>query len=80
MATGLPVICSNSSSLPEVTADAALLVKPNDITAWSEAITTILSNQKLASSYRQKALERSKLFTWKKCALQTQQVLRDALS
>lgn len=80
MATGLPVICSNSSSLPEVTADAALLVKPNDITAWSEAITTILSNQKLTSSYRQKALERSKLFTWKKCALQTQQVLRDALS
>ena len=46
--SGLPVICSNISSMPEVAENAALYFSPTDFTALSEHMTNITTNTKLA--------------------------------
>ena len=66
MASGTPVITSNTSSLPEVVEDAALMIDPNNIDEISKALETVLLNQKL----RQKLIEKGKSqvlkFNWQK--------------
>ncbi len=64
MACGAPVITSNTSALPEVTGDAALLVDPHDIGALANAITRLLENEQLREELRQKGYERVQHYTW----------------
>ena len=79
MAAGCPVICSNSSSLPEVVGDAAETFDPID----EEAMLTALENVLYSSSRRDALVEmgrtRCQLFTWKKCALETEAIYRKIL-
>lgn len=70
MASGVPVITSNSSSLPEVAGDAGLLVDPTKDEEIVEAILTICSDPTLAQSKIQAGLQRAKLFSWDECATQ----------
>ncbi|ADN02506.1 hypothetical protein STHERM_c15660 [Spirochaeta thermophila DSM 6192] len=65
MACGLPVICSNTSSLPEVVGDAGILLDPYDIHGFSEAICRIVTDSELRQRLSQKGLERSASFTWR---------------
>ena len=68
MACGVPVITSNTSSMPEVAAGAAKLVdplKPEEITA---AINRILGDEKLYNLLVEKGMERAKQFSWEKIA------------
>ena len=71
MACGTPVVCSNTTSLPEVTGDAALLVDPYDESAWTAAMQRILDDAALRSSLRGRGLERAQLFSWERCARET---------
>lgn len=64
MACGAPVITSNTSSLPEVVGDAALLVDPNDIAALAQAIQTLLENEQLRSELVQKGYRQAQKYTW----------------
>jgi glycosyltransferase involved in cell wall biosynthesis len=64
MACGAPVITSNTSSLPEVVGDAALLVDPRNSGELSGAISRVLENKQLQEELRQKGYERVKQFTW----------------
>ena len=73
MACGTPVITSNTTSLPEVVGDAALLVNPTDADMLSEAMSTILSDRSLREELRRKGLVRAAEFSWKRCADQTAQ-------
>ena len=66
MASGVPVIASHSSSLPEVVGDAGILVDPYQPDELLQALTQILTDQGLAESLRTKSLERAKSFTWEK--------------
>ncbi|MFA5248374.1 MAG: glycosyltransferase family 1 protein [Patescibacteria group bacterium] len=68
MACGTPVITSDSSSLPEVAGDAAVLVDSNNEKALELAIIALTENEELRNSLIAKGLERVKLFTWKKSA------------
>lgn len=68
MATGVPVIVSNVSSLPEVVEDAGLLVDPYSVDQLEQAIRTIISDKKLWKKYAKAGLERSKEFSWDKMA------------
>lgn len=77
MACGAPVVTSNSSSLPEVAGDAALLVDPLDTEAIAEAVRRLLDDEGLRASLRAKGLERAKLFPWSRTARETLQVYRD---
>lgn len=77
MACGTPVITSNASSLPEVVGDAGLMVDPHDIQGLKDAMNAILSNLDLRIEMVKKGLNRSKEFTWKKCALKTMNVYKE---
>ncbi|OGY29500.1 MAG: hypothetical protein A3F35_00385 [Candidatus Woykebacteria bacterium RIFCSPHIGHO2_12_FULL_45_10] len=68
MACGVPVICSDNSSLPEVVGDAAILIKAESAQAITKAISKVLSDSKLAKSLRQKGFAQAKKFTWEKSA------------
>jgi glycosyltransferase involved in cell wall biosynthesis len=64
MACGTPVICSNTSSLPEVAGDAALLVDPYDVSTLAQTLRQILTDPMLASELRQKGYQRAERFTY----------------
>ncbi len=71
MACGTPVVTSNTSSLPEVAGDAALLVDPYNVEEIAGAMQLILSDVEFAIDLRSRGLERAKKFTWEKTASQT---------
>jgi len=71
MACGTPVVCSDTSSLPEVAGEAALLVNPLETRAIAEAIKKILDDDTLAKDLSQKGIQQAKKFTWKQTAQKT---------
>jgi glycosyltransferase involved in cell wall biosynthesis len=71
MQCGTPVICSNTSSLPEVAGEAALLISPNDVRGWAEAIWHVWSDDALRARLRQRGLAQAKSFTWENAARKT---------
>jgi len=75
MSYGVPVICSNNSSLPEVVGDAALLVDPNNIQEISGAINKVFSDDDLRNKMIKRGFENVKKFSWEKCAKETMNVL-----
>jgi glycosyltransferase involved in cell wall biosynthesis len=68
MARGVPVACSNASSLPEVAGDAALLFDPRDEAAIANALQRLLSDAQLADELRERGLRRAGEFTWERTA------------
>jgi len=69
MARGVPVACSNASSLPEVAGDAALMFDPHDERAIATAIETLLSQDDDARARtRARGLARAERFTWERTA------------
>ncbi len=64
MACGAPVITSNTSSLPEIVGDAALLIDPHNTGELSATIMRILQDKSLQEDLRQKGYERVKQYTW----------------
>jgi len=79
MACGAPVVCSNAGPLPEVAADAALLLSPEDPAAWAQAILAVLTDARLADAMRQKGFARAATFSWERAARSTRDVYREAL-
>jgi glycosyltransferase involved in cell wall biosynthesis len=79
MARGVPVACSNSSSLPEVAGDAALLFDPRDVAGIAAALERVLYDEPLASSLRERGLRRAQEFTWERTARLTLDVYARAL-
>jgi len=80
MACGTPAVTSNTTSLPEVVGDAALLVDPEDPAAIADAIMAVLSDPVLADDLSRRGRERAKQFTWGNAAVETLQVYRNAVS
>jgi glycosyltransferase involved in cell wall biosynthesis len=68
MACGCPVITSNTSALPEVAGDAALLVNPKSIIEIATAMETIIADESLQCNLREKGFARAQQFTWKRSA------------
>lgn len=64
MACGVPVITSNTSSMPEIAGDAAMLVDPTSPEAILEAIEKVMNNPILAATLSEKGLQRATLFSW----------------
>jgi glycosyltransferase involved in cell wall biosynthesis len=76
MASGVPVVCSNASSLPEVVGDAALLFEPLDVDALASALTCVLEDAALRDSLRGRGLVQSARFTWERTARETLDVYK----
>lgn len=68
MSCGCPVITSNNSSLPEVVGDAGIMIDWDSDEQHIEAYEKYYFNKELRKEYAQKGLERSKQFSWEKCA------------
>jgi glycosyltransferase involved in cell wall biosynthesis len=71
MASGLPVLCSNGGSLPEVAGDAALMFEPDDVDGFAKGICTVLGDPELAAGLADKGLRQAAKFTWQKAARET---------
>lgn len=71
MACGVPVVASNTSSIPEVVGDAGILVPPLDVDAIMSAIQRVLADQELANELRIQGVARSATFSWHMVAQQT---------
>jgi glycosyltransferase involved in cell wall biosynthesis len=72
MVRGVPVACSNASSLPEVAGDAALLFDPHDERAIASALQLLLSesdqDRAEVERLRARGLQRAGQFTWERTA------------
>lgn len=79
MSAGLPVICSDVSSLPEVAGQAGYYVKPRDIADLTCALKDVLTNTELAAQLSKKSLEQAQQFSWEKMACETYKVYQDVL-
>jgi glycosyltransferase involved in cell wall biosynthesis len=79
MACGVPVVTSNTSSLPEVVGDAALLIDPQRPEALAAAVGSILDDAMLAQRLREAGPARAAGFSWEKCAVATVAIYREVL-
>ena len=79
-AAQVPVVTSNTTSLPEVTGDAALTVDPLDVAALSAAMTRVIGDEALANDLKQRGLLRAQTFNWQTCAAATVGVYQEVLT
>ena len=70
MGCGVPVITSNTSSMPEVAGDAAHIINPYNPEEITQAIIKILADAEYYETLCKKGIERNKLFSWKNMAEQ----------
>lgn len=68
MACGVPVITSNTSSMPEIAGDAAAIVDPTKPEEITEAIRKILSDESYKNALCEKGIARAKQFSWRAMA------------
>jgi glycosyltransferase involved in cell wall biosynthesis len=80
MSSGVPVVASNLTSIPEVVADAGILVDPRDQAAAGEALAKVLGSPALRAQLRERGLERARALTWEDCARKTAAVFERVLA
>lgn len=79
MSFGCPVVCANTSSIPEVVGGAAEMFDPNDVEDIRNAIERVVVSDEHANSLIARGRERIKLFSWDRCAEATLAVYRKVL-
>lgn len=78
MACGVPVVCSNTSSLPEIAGDAAVLFSPEDVSGMADALIRVLTDETLRAEMVARGFERVKCFSWESAARDTLRVLEES--
>lgn len=68
MQFGAATLTSNTSSIPEVAGDAAILLDPSDIEIWAQAMIVLEKNTSQRLLLKQKSLDQAKKFNWKQSA------------
>jgi glycosyltransferase involved in cell wall biosynthesis len=77
MVHGTPVVTSNTSSLPEVVGNAAVLVNPENVFEIMRALHRVLVDQALREKMKRRSLEQSKRFSWESSAKRVLQVYQE---
>lgn len=80
LASGVPVVCSNSSSLPEVAGGAALMCDPLDVEALMANLQRGLEDEVWRSTAIEKGLQHAASFSWGRCARQTVEVYKKVMN
>lgn len=80
MAAGAPVICSHTTSLPEVMGTACLYIDPLKPETILESLKRLMADGTLRAELSSAGKERSAIFTWEKTAEMTAQVLSDVMA
>lgn len=78
-ASGLPVITSNCTSMPEVAGNAALIVDPLNTHQITEALLSLIEDAGLAQTLKDRGLIRSKNFSWKANSDKTLSIYREMI-
>ena len=79
MSCGLPVVCSDTSSLPEVAGDAALLVDPLDTEALAAAMISLLGDESLRAGLVERGYRQAQRFSWQRAAREVRNVIEELL-
>ena len=69
-----PVVCSNTSSIPEVAGDAAVYFDPYKAGSMQQALESTLFDHKLLDDLKKRGRERQAMFSWERCARETLEV------
>ncbi|MGA8150526.1 MAG: glycosyltransferase family 1 protein [Terriglobales bacterium] len=77
MAHGTPVVTSNTSSLPEVVGNAAVLVNPENVFEIMRALQRVLLDQSIRDRIKQRSYEQTKKFSWDKSAQRILEVYQE---
>jgi glycosyltransferase involved in cell wall biosynthesis len=80
MASGLPVIAGNRTSIPEVVGDAGVLLDPFDVDGFAYWMHEVLTDEDLRNRLSEAGYKRSLKFSWEKCARETLEVYREVLN
>jgi glycosyltransferase involved in cell wall biosynthesis len=78
LACGAPVLCGDTSSLPEVVGDAALRVDTRSVAALADALARLLDDAALREQLRAAGPARAGLFSWQRTAQATLAVYQEA--
>lgn len=76
MACGVPVMTSDTSSLPEVVGDCGLCVNPQDVEAMHEGLLRLIEDEAFRERARAAGVVRARRLSWHKCAAETAAVYR----
>lgn len=79
MASGLPVVASETTSNPEIVGDAGLYFDPWSVDAIGDALCAVLGDEERARTMSQRSLRRAADFSWEKTAARTRRVLEEAV-
>ena len=79
MACGVPVVCSDAASLPEVAGDAAVYANPKNSEAFAEALYQIFTNDDLRQEMIERGWRNLQRFSWRQAAARSLAAYSDAL-
>ncbi|MGH2443299.1 MAG: glycosyltransferase family 4 protein [Chloroflexota bacterium] len=80
LASGLPLLCSSATSLPEVVGEAGRLLDPMDVQAWGDSMIALIDSQPERDELRRRGPLRAAHFHWSQTARQTAEVYRSVLA
>lgn len=80
MSCDTPVVAANTSCIPEVVQEAALLFDPHSTDSMADALNCVIENDALRESLIAKGRQRCQAFSWSRAAGQTFEVYRTALA
>ena len=79
MGCGCPVVCANTSSLPEVVGDAALMIDPYDSAAIADAMARVLTTPALREDLQRRGLLRARGFSWERSIQRVREIYDEVM-
>ena len=80
MACGVPVVASNTTSIPEILDGSGLISDPDNPKIFADNLYKLFQKKELREDFIKKGLRRSQQFSWEKCAKQTLDVIEPYLN
>jgi len=80
MACGTPVVCSNTSSLPEIVGEAAVTFDPLNVVEMAQAIAKALGDEELRKEMMERGLAQAQKFSWERTACETLALYREVIA
>ncbi|MBI4398852.1 MAG: glycosyltransferase [Candidatus Omnitrophica bacterium] len=80
MACGVPVVASNVTSIPEIVGEAGILLAPQDVEGFRDAMIQMANNPSLGEHMREQSIRRARLFNWETTARQIESCFEKALT
>ena len=74
-----PVICSNTSSFPEVVNDSAIFIDPKSIESIKSEMEKLVFDDQLLLKLKKKGNDNLEKYSWKKCAQETEKLYKNII-